>query len=164
MRNAGPDDPVYRSAGEAFQDILRSAREQLTLVRDIKIARPLRDSAAAAIPRQAPLWRSNLTIPSLRANIAAVRALAHPGDIASVMPSASADLVLSLQQVLEIDDAALGEAAKASDTWETIVRDEAGYQTLVSTLPTLHIAVELLERHIPAALGLVTGFNTLDGD
>lgn len=164
MRGANAGDPVYRTHGEVVQDILRSAREALTLLHDVKLARPLGDSPKDAVPTQAPLWRSDLTIANFRGNIAAVAALIDPGNLSAVMPTDSADLVLSLKQVLDLSDATLAGLEKTGKSWEDLVRDPVSYKALASTLGPLHIAIELLEHHIPAALGLMTGFNTLDGD
>ena len=45
-----------------------------------------------------------------------------------------------------------------------VVRDEAIYQRLTYALLPLGGAHNILENQIPTALGLITGFNSLDGD
>lgn len=164
MRATNPTAPVYRSDSEVIQDILRSAREMLELDRTVKLDRPVGDKPETAIPTQAPFWRSNLTLPTVRANLAAVAALLDRGGLAALFPDDTSDLALSLQQTLTITDQQLAEAAKAGATWADIVRDPKGHADLAAGVKTLGIAIELVEHHIPAALGLVTGFATVDGD
>lgn len=164
MRDPGAANPVYRSHGEVVQDILRSAREQIQIVRDIKLARPLGDSPAAAIPTQAPFWRSNLTIPTIRANIDAVSSLIDPGGIGAILPTGADWMGGSLQFELASANAALATLKGTGLDWESTVRSVEGYEKLAYTLIPLGSAFALLEQRIPAALGLTAGFNTLDGD
>jgi predicted lipoprotein len=163
MREAGPTAPVYRSDSEAVQDILRSAREVLELDRTVKLQRPVGETPEGAVPTQAPLWRSNLTIPTVRGNLASVGALFDKGGIAALMQGDDADLALALQQILVVTDQQLDEIGKGG-AWPDIVRDPKAHAALVVAIQTLGAGNELLEHHIPASLGLVTGFNTLDGD
>ena len=164
MRQPGPENPVYRSHGEVVQDVLRSAREMIQIVRDIKLARPLGDSPAAAVPRQAPFWRSNLTIPTIRANLDAVKSLIDAGGIGAILPAAAAWMGGSLLFELSSANAALATLKEAGTDWETTVGSVAGYEKLAYTLIPLGSAFSMLEQRFPAALGLTTGFNTLDGD
>lgn len=164
MRAPGPENPVYRSHGEVVQDILHSAREQIQIVRNIKLARPLGDSPAAAIPTQAPFWRSNLIIPTIRANIDAVSSLIDPGGIGAILPAGTDWMGGSLQFELASANTALASVKDTGLDWETTVRSVAGHEKLAYTLIPLGSAFTLLEQRIPAALGLTAGFNTLDGD
>lgn len=164
MGKPGMDNPVYRTHGEAVQDLLRAAREQLQLVRDVKIARSLRKSPAAAIPRQAPFWRSDMTLSNMRGNLAAVETLINDSGIAGILPAESAWLGPSLLLAIRAADTALEDAANAGLTWEDAVRDPALFEKLTYALIPLADAIALLETRFPAAFGLTTGFNTLDGD
>ncbi len=164
MGKPGADNPVYRTHGEAVQDLLRAAREQLQLVRDVKLARSLRKSPEAAIPRQAPFWRSDMTLSNMRGNLAAVETLINEGGIAGILPTESAWLGPSLSLAIRAADAALEETANAGLTWEDAVRDPALFEKLSYALIPLGDAIALLETRFPAAFGLTTGFNTLDGD
>ena len=87
MRDAGPENPVYRSHGEVVQELIKSAREQLQLSRDLKLAHAIEDSPGEAQPKRAPFWRSDLTIPSIRANLEAVLALVGPEGIGAALPA-----------------------------------------------------------------------------
>ena len=48
--------------------------------------------------------------------------------------------------------------------WETLVTDADNHADLTYTLIPLADAIALLEGGYPDALGLITGFNSLDGD
>lgn len=163
MLDAGPENPVYRSHGEVTQEILRAAREQLQLVRDLKLAMPIGDSPADAKPRLAPFWRSNQTLASVRANIATVLALINTGGIGDILPADWRWLDGSLAFELGRADGALRDEPSGKP-FESLVRDPAAYGLLAYSLIPLAGAIDLLENSFPDALGLTAGFNALDGD
>jgi predicted lipoprotein len=164
MRDAGPDNPVYRSHGEAVQELIKSAREQLQLSRDLKLAHAIEDAPGKAQPKRAPFWRSDLTIPSIRANLKAVLALVGPEGIGAALPRdepwVAAQLAFELGEV----DKTLGRVEARAQRWETLVKDAESHADLTYTLIPLADAIALLEGGYPDALGLITGFNSLDGD
>ena len=164
MLEAGPDNPTYRSHGEVVQQFLQSAREQLQIVRDLKLGRPLGKSPEAGNPRTAPLWRSESVFSTVDANMESVIALMDASNIAALLPDKEDWLVPSLMFELRQARAAVHDVGDSARTWETAVRDPAAHQRLAYALIPLSGAIDLLEDHIPAALGLTIGFNVLDGD
>jgi predicted lipoprotein len=163
MRDAGPDNPIYRSHGEAAQELIRAAGEQLQLARDLKIAHAIEATPDKAEPRRAPFWRSDLTLSSIRANIAAALALAGPEGIGAALPQDKVwignELAFELGEADEVLDRAAGLGH-----WEAVVADPRGHEDLTYVLIPLADAIALLEGGYPDALGLITGFNSLDGD
>lgn len=164
MRNPGAENPVYRSHGEVVQDMLRAAREMIQIVRDIKIARPIGKAPASAVPTQAPFWRSDLTIATIRANIDAVNTLVSAGGIGAILPASATWMTGSLAFELSSANTALARLTETGAPWADIVKSADGHDTLAYTLIPLGSAFEILEQRMPVALGLTMGFNTLDGD
>ena len=164
MRDAGPDNPVYRSHGEGVQELIKSAREQLQLSRDLKLAQAIEATPEKAQPKRAPFWRSDLTIPSIRANIEAVLALAGPDGIGAALPKdepwIAGELAFELREV----DETLARVEARGERWESLVKDAESHVDLTYTLIPLAAAIALLEGSYPEAFGLITGFNSLDGD
>jgi len=164
MRDAGPEDPVYRAHGEVVQELIKAAREQLQLARDLKLAHAIEATPDKAQPKRAPFWRSDLTIASIRANIDAVLALAGPDGIGAALTEDSAWIAAELAFELRQADEALARVDARGDRWETLVADKKNHEDLTYTLIPLADAIALLEGGYPDALGLITGFNSLDGD
>ena len=164
MRDAGPENPVYRSHGEVVQELIKSAREQLQLARDLKLADAIEATPEKAQPKRAPFWRSDLTIPSIRANIEAVLALVGPDGIGAALPEDKAWIAAELAFELREADEVLARVDERGDRWETLVAEAKDHEDLTYTLIPLADAIALLEGGYPEAFGLITGFNSLDGD
>ena len=162
LRTAGPDNPVYRSHGEVVQELLRAAREQLQMDADLKLARVIGDTPGAAVPRRAPFWRSDRTLAAIIANIEAVAALNQA--LGAGLPENAAWLAGSLAFELRQAAGALGTIRAAGKAWEDAARDPASHQRLAYALIPLGSAVDMLGDAYPNALGLITGFNSQDGD
>ena len=164
MRDAGPDNPVYRSHGEVIQDVIRSAREQLQVDADLKLSRAIGKAPPAANPRRSPFWRSDQTLPSIIANVDAVVALQDAGGLAGAFPKGSDWYPGSLAFELKRVATALAAVQASGVTWEAAVRDPASHQRLAYALIPLGSAIDMLGGGYPQALGLITGFNSRDGD
>lgn len=164
MRDAGPDNPVYRSHGEVTQELIKSCREQVQLDQQLKLAFTVGATPDKAKPKLAPFWRSNLTVPSIRANLAAVVALCGADGIGSVLPEGKTWQAGSLAFEMRSADTALAALVESGAPWEATVTDPHVHDTLRYAQIPLGGAVELLEQGYPAAFGLITGFNSLDGD
>lgn len=162
LRAAGPGNPVYRSHGEVVQELLRAAREQLQMDADLKLARVIGDTPGAAVPRRAPFWRSDRTLAAIIASIEAVAALNQA--LGEGLPEDSAWLAGSLAFELRQATGALAAVEAAGKPWEDAVRDPASHQRLAYALIPLGSALDMLGDAYPNALGLITGFNSQDGD
>jgi uncharacterized protein len=164
MRDAGTGNPVYRSHGEVVQELLKSARDQLQLDQQLKLAASIGKTPDEAKPKLAPFWQSNLTIPSIRANLDAVGALMGPDGIGAILPGDTNWQSGSLAFALKNADKALGTVEDTGEPWETLVTEPENRKLLTYSLIPLGDAVELMEHGYPDAFGLVAGFNSLDGD
>jgi len=165
MKNAGPDQLVYRSSGEAMQEILRSASEMLTIDRDFKIGRVIGDHAADAKLKRAPFWRSSLWLDAIDGNIAFIEALFAGDTLAAKLDDENKSLPKELRFELEQVRKAIAEAGEHIELGAATdgIDDGAHGQLKYATVP-LHGAADILESRLPQALGLIIGFNSLDGD
>jgi predicted lipoprotein len=165
MKNAGPDQPVYRNSGEAMQEILRSSAEMLTIDRNFKIARVIGDRVEEAKLRRAPFWRSSLWLSAINGNIAFIEALFDGDALAAELDDENKSLPKELRFELEQARKAIADAGERIELGVATdgIGDEAHGLLQYATLP-LHGAAEILESRLPQALGLVIGFNALDGD
>ena len=164
MRDASDDDPVFRSHGEVVQDLIKAAREELQLVREQKLAQSIGQTPDKARPKLAPFWRSNQVIPAISANLDAVVALVGPDGVGVALPAdkawAAGQVSFELGQVNTV----LGRVAATGIPWESLPEDPKAHDDLVYALIPLGDVASLLETDFPNALGLITGFNSLDGD
>ena len=164
MREPGPDNAVYRSAGEAMQDLLKSCREQVQLDQQLKLAFTIGEMAAKANPKMAPFWRSNLTIPSIKANLAGVLELCGPNGVGAILPADAAGTATALADDLDQAGDILGKLEITGTPWETLATGPATRADLIAALTPLGAAADLLEHGYMDAFGLVMGINSLDGD
>jgi len=164
MREPGPDNAVYRSAGEAMQDLLKSCREQVQLDQQLKLAFTVGETPAKANPKMAPFWRSNLTIPSIKANLAAVLELCGANGVGAILPADAAGAATALADDLKKADDVLARLEQTGKPWETLATEPASHADLTAALTPLGAAGELLEHEYMDAFGLVIGINSLDGD
>lgn len=164
MRQAGPDDPVYRSHGEVAQELIKAAREQLQLVRDLKLGAAIGATPEKAQPKRAPFWRSDLVLPAVSANLAAIVALVGADGIGAALPTDKAWAAGQVAFELGRADEVLARVAASGTPWEVLAADPAANADIRYTLIPLGDVLGLLETDYPGALGLITGFNSLDGD
>lgn len=162
MLDAGPDNPVYRNHGEAVQDFLQAASEQLQLTRDMKLAPVLGGGPADARPRLAPFWRSGAALEAIAGNLEGVGQLAEALDLATLVPDGGEGLASNLS--FELSQARRAVASAAAVPLQEAVSDEEMHARLAYALVPLGSAIRILDERAPAALGLVAGFNSLDGD
>lgn len=165
MKSAGPEKQTYRSGGEAMQEILRSAAEMLTIDRDFKIARVIGEDLKETRVKRAPLWRSGLWLRSIDGNIAFVEDLFAGDTLAGLLDEENASIPQEVRFELEQARRAVADAAVLVDETQgdVDIGSEAFEALSYATLP-LHGAAEILEGRLPEALGLIIGFNSLDGD
>ena len=164
VRNAGPDNEIFRSHTEAFQLMLKSAAEMLQIDRDLKLGASLGAMIGEAKPKRAPFWRSDLTLRSITENIAGAMAVHDALGIADLLPpewqSESAQLAFEIEQVARTVEQINEHGGRFVD----LAGDQWGHDALTYMEIPLHSAIEILGVRYPAELGLVLGFNALDGD
>jgi predicted lipoprotein len=164
MRAAGPDNALYKTPAEALQALLQAAREQIEIVRDLKLAASLGDGPEAAKPKRAPLWRSNMTLNLVVANIDAVAGMMADGGFEQLLGAGHALLPKELAFELAQARRAIADIAADGRALAAVYADPDAHARLAYALLPLGGAQRILGERYPAALGLVLGFNSLDGD
>ncbi len=163
MRAAGPDNPSYRTHAEALQALLGAAREQLQVARDLKLLAVISETPDKAKPKRAPLWRSNLTITSLRGNIAGALAFFSAG-IDGLLPEDAARHANSLHFEGRQADGTLAALAESGADWVILASDAETHARLAYLPIPLGGMIRLATETYPGTLGLIVGFNSTDGD
>ena len=168
MRGAGPDNPVYRSHGEVVADLLGAASEQLRIVERLKLIRMLRDGPETARPKAAPFWRSGLARASIVANLGGVLRLLDEAALRTLLPASDAGLAERVasglrraRDELSRDDPS-GPSAGAG--LPAFLSDPGTHRRFAAAAARVGAAASRLGEDFPRALGLVAGFNSLDGD
>ncbi len=162
METAGPDNGVYQTHGEALQDILQAAAEQIEMVKDLKIATSIGESPEDAEPKRIPFWRSGGALIALKGNVDGVAALLAP-PLAAVLDENDVWLK-SLRFELELVDRALTALMEKDLPFEELATGKDGHRLLAYTEQPLAGAHRILAQRIPEELGFVAGFNAMDGD
>jgi uncharacterized protein len=164
MLTAAAGNDAYFAAEEASGDLLKSLHTALQSVIASKLEAPLGASPDQAKPRRAENWRSQLSLAGIRANLETAEALyAGPGGFSTALQALTEedqldwtmkqDFKRAFAQVDAIGlplDAAVGDAAA-----------RAQVETLLAEVKTMR---QLVSQELAPALGLLVGFNAMDGD
>ena len=164
MENAGPDNPIYHDRGEVAQAWLQAAREQLQVVRELKLEAVIGETPAEAHPKRLPFWRSGLGFATAAANVEGVLELFRDGRLDALLTEEDARLAGELRFELEHALDAIRDAVADGPGDADVAGDPDRHGALRYALSPLGGAVHILGERYPAALGLVAGFNALDGD
>ena len=162
LQETGPDTD-YRSHKEVLQDFLRIVREQLGFVGDLKLGSALGSEQAKAKPKRAPFWRSGMTVASLEANLATVRALLD-NRINLLIPEEHARFAQSVGFELGQAERVLTQLAETDADWISLVETPETYGQLTYLRLPINGAAQVIANSYAPALGLTLGFNSLDGD
>lgn len=161
LRAPGPDNPLYKSDGEALSDIVEILSTGLVIVRDMKLETVLGSETKKATPRRAVFRRSGLTIAAIRANLEGLRTLYRALAVSGSLGEADAWIDENVRFEFEHGLAALGEVTLPL---EEALADETQRGKLAYVRIVARNLWQLVARDMTAALGLRTGFNALDGD
>lgn len=164
MRSPSQTNPFVRSHAEALQLLLKAAREQVQVVADFKIKRIVGAEGHRPNPRAAPLPGTDLALSMTVANLQAVADLTAALHLTKLLPEAHKALPSEADFYLNAGRTALVNAMKVGTSWPVILADvEAQKRAAYAAFP-LPDFVDLYAERMPAALGLIAGFNSLDGD
>ena len=154
---AGND--LYRDPQEVAAEAMKALSTGLQFARDVKIAPVLGDSAAAARPKRAAFWRSKLSTRLLAANVDGLKALYLAG--AYPLPAGDAWMDASMRGEL----GSIAQTLRAVPVpLEEALAQEEGRRLLTLAALTLKNAKAIVDQDLAPALGVMIGFNALDGD
>lgn len=164
MLNTGPDNSVYRSDGEAMQELLRAMAEQLQIIHDAKLVRVVGNTTGEARPRRAPFWRSGQALPMIIANAQAMQSLNEAGMFADLLPEQASRYAGTLRFELGQVISRLQDLQDTGLSLDVLVTSEETHGRLASVALPLAGAMRVVGEIYPVELGLTIGFNSLDGD
>ncbi len=164
LTDTGPDNPIYRTDKEALQEILKSVVEMLEINGSSKLHGSLNDDISEIKPHNAPFWRSNLTLDSLKSSLLSILDLQKSMELKSLLKEedrwAARQVDFEAEQVLKTYDLLM---ARKLD-WQQLLADPKGYELLRYSLIPLQGVEDEFSESYPEMLGLKLGFNSLDGD
>ncbi|EJM37112.1 putative periplasmic lipoprotein [Pseudomonas sp. GM33] len=154
----------YADSHEAIADLLRV---QVTAIDTLKkkLGTPMgRQSKGVPQPFQADAWRSQSSLTSLEASLAAAKTVWEGVDnkgLRGLLPSEQKPLADKIDAAYA---ASLKLFAGNQRTLTDMLNDEAGRQQLNELYDSLNVVHRLHEADLAKALGIQLGFNANDGD
>jgi len=151
-----PSYADYRTTTESLEAVVGLVSHGIEGVRDTRINPFIPKGDSKANPKQALFWRSNQTIPMLRANLDGLRRMVELSSVVN-------DAALSAKVTAAFDraDAAI---AKVTLPVEEAVADPAQAAALNDVVAATQELQRLIGEELSATLGLSVGFSSLDGD
>lgn len=155
------DREPYRSAAEVNAEIVRALSTQLRFVREAQLLPALGADISKARGKRAPLWRSELTFTLVTAQLDGVRELLNAAGYGSALP----DEINWVPDAIQFEIDAAESALKDVDLAQVdAFADEDARGKIVFAGIAIESAAANITEKLAAALGLIVGFNSLDGD
>ena len=152
LADPGPQSPTYRTQTEALEALSGAMAHGIEAVRDQRLLPFLGRDGEQPKPRSALLWRSGLTVASIRANVEGIATLFAKSRIGEAAGHEHVWVAYGVSFEF-------ANALRAADAVTLPVEQALVYlNILTGSLQTL------LGENLPAALGLSVGFSALDGD
>lgn len=152
---------LFRDGKEAVTELMDVFVTGAELLRDVRLGGFLGEEAGQDKQRQALFWRSGQTVPSLAGNMAGMRALLEASKLAGALPAEQAFLGSS----------ALFEFSNAENALSTLhgpIADVLADPDKRAKLAYFGVVTSSLSdifgTQMSGALGLTSGFSSLDGD
>jgi predicted lipoprotein len=157
----GPDNPAFRTGGEAITALLGILVHGTEAVRDQRIETFYKGSDKAKFPRQALFWRSQNTWPSVEGNLASLSDLLEGSGMAALLPEKDRGIVAQTVKQLQSTIALTGTI---NPDLEKAVDDKAEQKKLDAMLSNTKEIIAKLNDGYGGAIGLTSGFSFADGD
>lgn len=151
-----PSYADYRTTTESLEAIVGLVSHGIEAVRDTRLNPFIAKADGKANPKQALFWRSNQTLPMLRANLDGLRRLVELSGIVT-------DPALANEVTAAFDRAETAIAAVTSSV-EEAVADPTQSAALTDLVTATQDLQRLIGEDLSATLGLSVGFSSLDGD
>ncbi|KKC36575.1 hypothetical protein WH87_14065 [Devosia epidermidihirudinis] len=156
-----PSYADYRTDIEALEALVGLVSHGIEATRDSRINPFVAKGTTAAKPKQALFWRSDLTLPMIRANIEGMRLLIEQSGVARDVTEKDKSLDGSI--AFEFSNA-LRAIDLVTLPVEQAVTDEKQAHALSYLVLVTSSLQSLVGDQLSAALGLSVGFSSLDGD
>ena len=162
MLDPKSDAQDYRTPQEVLEKLAGSLIVGTEVIRDQRLAPVIGASEGKPKPRSALFWRSGMSVPSVAAGFAGLKAFFVAMTLPDTLKTLGAAWI-SNGALFEFDNAAQS-AAKINAPIDVAVTDPAQFQQLNYLVNLSRTLDTLLGENLPSALGLTTGFSQLDGD
>jgi uncharacterized protein len=161
---AAAGNDAYFAAEDASGDLLKSLHNALQSVIALKLEPPLGAALEQAKPRQAESWRSELSLANIRANLETAQALyASPGGFGAALGAMAGQDQLD-QAMRERFTEAFAALDAIGLPLDAAVEDPAERVRVEALLGAVRSLRLLVGQALAPALGLLVGFNAMDGD
>jgi uncharacterized protein len=166
--DAGAANASFADPRDATAAFVNGFLTSVELIADLKLARPLGLDAASTNPRLAESWRSGRSLQNIIVNLQSLRTMydgdgpGKPGLSIGLNESSESHIAAPL-----IDDAfdrALAAASSVTLPLDKAAADPAEREKLVQLRDAIRDVKRLAAAHLPGALDVAIGFNSLDGD
>jgi predicted lipoprotein len=155
------DNPLYRDATEAVTELMEVFVTGTELVRDVRLGGFLGKEAKDDKPRQALFWRSGKTIDALAGNLDGMKVLLHASKLAEALPADQA--WMGGEALFEFSNAANAASAAEGPIADVLADPDRRAKLAYFGLVTSSLS-NIFGTQMSGALGLTTGFSSLDGD
>jgi predicted lipoprotein len=162
--SAGQGNDTYFDAEDASADLLKSLNTALQSVIVLKLEAPLGASVEEAKPRRAESWRSELSLANIRANLETAQALyATAGGFGDALQALTDEdqLDRAIRRGFERAFTKLDAIALPLHVAVADPKGRAQVEALLAEVKGLRL---LVGQELAPALGLLIGFNAMDGD
>ncbi len=164
MQTAGPNNTVFKNDQEVIRDILQRSSELIQSIAALKMLPSLQDIQEDARPKRVPLWRSNLFLNSLNANLKSLSNLQNTGKLYTLLPPDERGYAKGLDfEILQIQKT-IRPFIDQNTLWKDILENKESYNKIRYILSPLKAINDILSEYYPETLGITMGFNSLDGD
>jgi predicted lipoprotein len=157
----GPDNPAFRTGGEAITALLSILVHGAEAVRDQRIETFYKGADKAKFPKQALFWRSENTWPTVQGNLEGLRKLLAVSNMAELLEEKDRPLVATI-------DAQLASMIALSGTitpdLEKAVESAGERKKLDTLLADGKAVIAKLNDGYGGGIGLSSGFSFADGD
>ncbi|SFA95441.1 hypothetical protein SAMN03159496_01148 [Rhizobium sp. NFR07] len=157
----GPDNPVFRTGGEAVTGLLGILVHGAEAVRDQRIETFYKGVDKAKFPKQALFWRSENTWPMVKANLDGLSGLLVTSGMVELLPEKDRPVVAAAEAQFK---AMAKLTTEITPDLEKAVADEGERKNLDTLLADGKDVISKLNDGYGGAIGLSSGFSFADGD
>tara|TARA_Y100000815_G_scaffold150594_2_gene136597 strand:- start:92827 stop:93912 length:1086 start_codon:yes stop_codon:yes gene_type:complete len=157
----GPENDYFRNTEEAISELLSIPSEAFEIIRDQRLQPIVPEEDGKANPKSALFWRSDLTMPFIRANFDALRTYFEVSEMISILPEDQRWLGKSIEFEFNNSGDIL---SRLQMPVASILKDEDRAGELGYLVILTQSLQQLFGTQVTSALGLSVGFSSLDGD
>lgn len=157
----GPDNPDFRTGGEAITALLGILVHGAEAVRDQRIETFYKGADKAKFPKQALFWRSENTWPTIKGNLEGLSFLLETSGMVALLKEKDRSIVAATQAQLK---SMIELSAKMTPDLEKAVENAAERKKLDTLLADGKDVISKLNDGYGGAIGLSSGFSFADGD